>query len=162
MLKFFALIFFFTPHLFSFSQKKKKPEPVLYLDSIRLTTNKIFDLTKLASVNETNDGDTSAPGGKIFLTSKEPKGYNFLTAKDLADKYHITVDSPAIFMFDGRTITDTSKFEIDASYIAKVDITSAVNYLMPSGQKALDLRFLKIYSWDYIKSLDTKKKRKKR
>ena len=96
-----------------------------------------------------------------FIKSKNLAEYHFFTAKQLADKYHITADSPAIFMLDGRVITDTSQFEIDSSFIGKIEITTNVNYAMPSGIKLLDLRFLKILSWDYLAELESKKKKKR-
>ena len=144
-----------------YSQKRPKAEPVYYLDSVRLKANKIFDPAKIETITQVFDNDTSAPGGKIFIKSKSLTEYQFFTAKQLADKYHITADSPAIFMLDERVIRDTSQFEIDSSYIAKIEITTNVNYAMPSGKKLLDLRFLKILSWGYLAELESKKKKKR-
>ena len=144
-----------------YSQKRPKAEPVYYLDSVRLKANKIFDPAKVETITQVFDNDTSAPGGKIFIKSKNLTKYQFFTAKQLADKYHITADSPAIFMLDERVIRDTSQFEIDSSYIAKIEITTNVNYAMPSGKKLLDLRFLKILSWGYLAELESKKKKKR-
>ena len=85
------------------------------MDSIRIKGNKIFDPTKIETITQVFDDDTSAPDGKIFIKSVNPTTYQFLTAKNLADMYHISADTPAVFMLDGRVIIDTSKFEIDMS-----------------------------------------------
>jgi hypothetical protein len=102
-----------------------------------------FDPNKIDNINVVRDKDPSAPFGKVFIKSKNPKDFNFLSAQDIARLNNISIKTISIFMLDNQIIMDTSSFKIDSSYIKKIEIIKAseIEYL---PQNIPDLAILKI------------------
>jgi hypothetical protein len=102
-----------------------------------------FDPNKIDNINVVRDKDPSAPYGKVFIKSKNPKDFNFLSAQDIARLNNISIKTISIFMLHNQIIMDTSSFKIDSSYIKKVEIIKAseIEYL---PQNIPDLAILKI------------------
>ena len=117
--------------------------PIYYLDSVRVKTIGTFDPNKIDNINVVHDKDPSAPYGKVFIKSKNPKDFNFLSAKDIARLNNISIKTISFFMLDNQIIMDTVSFKIDSSYIKKIEIIKAseIEYL---PQNIPDLAILKI------------------
>jgi hypothetical protein len=121
-----AITFLFSAFtLFSYAQK----EPMLFLDSVRITKDQMyFDPNKIETINVVKTHDTtSKTNGKIFITSKKPHDFNFLTLAQVKNTFAKNISSPTIFMLDNEFIKDTTTFKIDFSYILKVEITKAAD-----------------------------------
>lgn len=110
-----------------------KWRPLYYLDSVIIEPGFYFDPNKIADMNVVgNYYDSSRQiHGKVFLTSKAPKSYKFLTITDITSTYKKGIQTPTIFMVDNDFLTGTTNFKIDSSYILKVELTSTaeINYL---------------------------------
>lgn len=126
----FTLLTFISINAFSQS-KTLNNNPVYFLDSVRVTTLGIFDPNKIDNINVVREKDPTAPNGKIFITSKNPESFNFLSAHDIAKANNIPAKTISIFMLDNEVIKDTATFKIDSSYILRVDIIKAseIKYL---------------------------------
>ncbi|GAB2825099.1 hypothetical protein GCM10027043_28110 [Ferruginibacter profundus] len=140
------------------TNKKNKSEPVYFLDSIRLDKITLFNPDKIESVNEINDGDTTAPGGKIYMKSKNPNDYKFLSIQDIAQLNNIEKNAPVILILDDHIVNDNSSIMIDSSYIVKmwrvqIEENSFVRSNLP------DQKIIKIITPEYI---DPKHKKKKK
>ena len=97
---------------------------VVYLDSVKIELAQThFDPAKIKSMNVVNDyiDSTRQIHGKIFIASKNPKDYIFLTITDILKIYRKDTLSQTIFMLDNNFLKDISKFKIDSSYIFSVD-----------------------------------------
>jgi len=120
--------------------------PLYFLDSVSIELSKWhFDPNKLSNVNVVKNyyDSTKRLRGAIFMTSKDPGTYNFLSITDIVAKNQQGLHQPTIFMLDSEVLTDTTSFKIDSSYILKVEITSAsqIDYLRNTQP---DLTILKI------------------
>lgn len=117
--------------LIAFGQRNPKSipfkewQPLYYIDSVNVDFPKYhFELNKLKSMQVVNSyiDSTKQIHGKIFMTSKNPKDYKFLTMQDITNRYRKDKFSPGIFMLDNEFLKDTVHFRIDSSYILKIDI----------------------------------------
>src|SRR5688500_15547949 len=132
-MKTFILLISFFSSLVGYGQEPShsKPgtnwRPLVYLDSILLTGNSVFDPNKIASLNVVKNyyDSTKLIHGKIFITSNDPKSFNFLTISDITTTYKSATKTPTIFMLDNEFLKDITTFTIDSSYILKVEITRA-------------------------------------
>ena len=125
-MKTFIILISFSISLVAYGQQSSHSKKVtdwrqlVFLDSVLLTANSVFDPNKIASVNVVKDYYDSAKQihGKIFITSKDPKNFNFLTISELATAYKKATNTPTIFMLDNEFIKDTTTFKIDSSSLA--------------------------------------------
>ena len=115
--------------------------PLYFLDSAKIELSQWhFDLNKLSSVNVVKNYYDSAKlrRGAIFMTSKDPKSYNFLpiagiinkflSITDILNKYKQGLQKPTIFMLNNEFLKDTAAFKIDLSYVLKVEIATASEF----------------------------------
>ena len=136
---FIFLLSFFVSFIVQGQQSARlKPiaewQPLFFLDSVNTgTTPLYFDANKIAGINIVQNYFDSAKQihGKIFITSKDPKSYHFMTIPEIANNYKRDIKMPAIFMLDNEFLKDIATFKIDSSYILKVEITTAaeIEYL---------------------------------
>ena len=150
-MKIFIILISFSLSFVGYGQQSSHSKTVtdwrqlVFLDSVLLTVNSIFDPNKIASIYVVKDyyDSTKQIQGKIFITSKDPKSFNFLTISDLATTYKKDTNTPTIFMLDNEFLKDTTTFKIDSSFILKVEITrtSEIEYLKNTHP---DLTILKI------------------
>ncbi len=96
--------------------------PLLYLDSVQIGSQFQYDPDKIASVDVVKDYYDSARHihGKIFIRSKVPGSFRFLSVADLTRIYSGDGKAPTIFMVDDGFLMDTTNFRIDSSYVLKV------------------------------------------
>ena len=116
--------------LVAFGQQNSNPrpfkewQPLCYLDSVNIELAQThFDPAKIESMNvvKSHIDSTRQIYGKIYITSKDPKDYNFLTIADISKIYKKDTLSPTIFMLDNDFLKDIALFKIDSSYILRVE-----------------------------------------
>jgi hypothetical protein len=130
-MKFIASIFLVFLTFASYSQVTKaisanpKKEVLFFLDSVRVGKNQVyFDFNKLAGMNVAKDTDaTSQIDGRIYMKSKNPKDYKFLTLKGIEKTYAKSVSGSTLFMIDNVILKDDiSTYKIDSAYILNVEV----------------------------------------
>src|SRR5665213_738399 len=120
--------------------------PLFYLDSVNVEMSKLlFDANKLSAIKVTNNYYDSSMQihGKVYMTSKDPKSYNFLTISQILRSYKKGIQTPTIFMLDNEILKDTSNFKIDSSYIVKVLLVQNAGIKYPKSTMG-DSTILKI------------------
>ncbi len=132
-MKFIALIFLMSLTFTSYGQVTKtisantKKEPLLFLDSTRIDKNQLyFDPDKIADINVVKED------GKIYIKSKNPKDYNFLTLKGIEKTYAKAVSGSTLFIIDNKILKDDiSTYKIDSTYILSVEVlkSTEIEYL---------------------------------
>ena len=136
-------LFLTLPSLHTFSQTDKK-EPAFYLDSVRIPMG-TFSPTKIENINVVRDNDPTTPNGKVYIKSKNPKDFKFISAQDILKANNISIGTISIFILDNEIIKDTSTFKIDSSYILNVEVIKAseIEYL---PHNIPNLAILKIFT----------------
>jgi hypothetical protein len=127
----FLLFIILSLSLVSFGQQNSNPkpfkewQPLYYLDSVNVEFSELhFDPEKIESMNVVKSyiDSIGQNHGKIFITSKDPKDYNFLTISDITKTYKKDTLSPTVFMLDNEFLKDITKFKIDSNYILNVEL----------------------------------------
>ncbi len=150
------LLIFFTCISFSaigqqpknIAKNVKEIKPLCYLDSSLIEIeNLYFDPNKIADVYmPKNTLDTLRPQGRIFIKSKEPKSFNFLTIADIQKKYFTnTSNSTTVFMLDNDFLKSIENFRVDSSYILKVEIINSKELAHLNNLNA-DFTILRIFT----------------
>lgn len=105
--------------------------PVVYFDSIPTRMELFyFDRSKIkdvVSVQSKFDSSTNS-SGKIYITSKNPKDYNFLSFTELKSKYIGFNKKPVLLLLNGNFIKNPTQINIDSSYIYKVEVESGADF----------------------------------
>jgi len=137
-MKTLIILFWLSVSLVTYGQQKTKPaaewQPIYFLDSTIVELSQLhFDPDKLAEIKVDGNYYDSAKQihGKVFITSKQPNSYNFLTIHDIAKTYYNGNYSPIIFILDNDLLKDTLNFKIDSSYVLKIELIKAteIDYL---------------------------------
>ena len=139
-MKIILSIFCLGVSFFSFGQLKESVKalstvfisnPVVYFDSIPTRMELFyFDTIKIKSmvtVQGKFDSSTNS-SGKIYITSKNPKDYNFLSFTDLKSKYIGSNKKPVLLLLNGNFIKNPTQINIDSSYIHKVEVESGADF----------------------------------
>lgn len=130
-MKLLALIFFMSLTLTSYGQTTKtinaNPKKVVlfFLDSTQINKNQLyFDQNKIANISVVKERDTTNQiDGRMYIKSKNPKDYNFLTLKGIEKAYAKSVSGSTLFMIDNMILKDgISTYKIDSTYILNVEI----------------------------------------
>lgn len=105
--------------------------PVVYFDSIPTRMEFFyFDRSKIkdvVSVQSKFDSSTNS-SGKIYITSINPKNYNFLSFIDLKNKYIGNNKKPVLLLLNGNFIKNPTNINIDSSYIYKVEVETGADF----------------------------------
>lgn len=117
---------------FSFGQlliNNSKPEA--YLDSNKIELEHfLFDQNKIEKfevVNNIFDARTNTTG-RIYMTSKKPQTFNFLSYQQIKTKYFSDRTKPILLLINGTLIKSPAKLNIDSSYINKVEVETGEEY----------------------------------
>ena len=119
--------------------------PMYYLDSVKIARLPIFDAAKVDSINIVSEDEPgSNTHGKIFIKTKSPRDFKFLTMADVKAIYKAGDSGPAIYMLDNDLLNDTATFRIDSSYILSVQITRAseISYLKDTSPGLFILKII--------------------
>ncbi len=137
-MKFTTSIFLVFLALTSYGQVTKatitnpKKEVLFFLDSVRIGKNQLyFDPNEIANIDVVKD-TTKQYDGRIYIKSKNPKDYNFLTLKNIEKTYSKAVSGSTLFMIDNVILKDNiSTYKIDSIYILNVEVlkSTEIEYL---------------------------------
>ncbi len=139
-MKIAVLVFFFSIALKSFGQVKEvnkydaENKVWYFLDSVRIGKNQMyFAPDKIANINVVKEKDTLNQGvGIIYIKSKNPKDFNFLTLESIEKTYTKKVSSSTLFMINNVILkNELSTYKIDSAYILNVEVLKAteIEYL---------------------------------
>jgi hypothetical protein len=131
----FIVFISLSPVAFGQQNSIRKPfkewQPLCYLDSVSIDLSQThFDHARIKSMNVVKNyiDSTRQIYGKIFISSKNPRGYDFLTISDISKTYKIDTLSPTIFMLENEFLKAITRFKIDSSYILKVELLRASEF----------------------------------
>ena len=118
--------------IISFAQLKiYDNKPSVYLDSAKIELEYfLFDQSKIEKFDVVKN-HTLIPtnhSGSIFITSKQPKNFNFLSYEEIKRKYFSDKTKPILFLLNGNFVKSASKINIDSSYISKVEVETGADY----------------------------------
>ena len=119
--------------IISFAQLKiYDNKPSVYLDSTKIELeyflfdqNKIekFEVVKNHFATQTNNS------GSIYITSKQPQNFNFLSYKEIKRKYFSNKTKPVLLLLNGNFVKNFAKINIDSSYISKVEVETGDDFM---------------------------------
>ena len=110
---------------------ENKPKPVCFLDSTKIDmANTVFDPNKIADIRVEKGYDTiNHTQGRVYITSKNPKDYYFVSLGEIKEKYAKGATAPALFMLNNSFLQNNiSTFKIDTSYILNVEILRGADF----------------------------------
>ena len=117
-----------------FGQKKTTEEPAIFVDSTQVATKMMqyMDPNEIESVN-VDKKDVSINGklyhGQIYITSKNPTKYNFITLDQIKSEFTKIKSSEIIYMINGEFIKEDLKaLVLDRNYILKVEVTNSNDF----------------------------------
>ncbi|GAA4340624.1 hypothetical protein GCM10023149_52210 [Mucilaginibacter gynuensis] len=147
----FALIFIafaFALNTQAQSHSDNAAKPAYYLDSVKFGNSLetfVFDMDKIAEISVMkNEG----PAGAVYIKSKNPADFNFLSLPQVA-LYYTGKKGPYLFMLNGKILTDISQIKIDASFIAICQKTNTKDIAYLKGTPAMSI--LNIQTRDKVK-----------
>lgn len=139
----FSILFFTT--LF-FGQNTKTEEPAVFIDSNLIARNAIeyINQNEIESVNVVKK-DTIINAvlfrGQLYITSKNPKKYDFLTLEKIKNEFTKIKSNDVVYMVNGAFIKDNiDTFKLDRNYIFAVEVTnSEAFYNLKKGDIKFDI-----------------------
>jgi hypothetical protein len=146
-MKIFVLLLLLPFSFIAYGQQHPKSDPtaegkpLYFLDSVNFELSQWhFDPNKISGINIVKNHYDSANRrrGAMFITSKDPKSYTFLSITDVLNKFlplreilhknQQGLQKPTIFILDNDFLKDTATFKIDSSYVLKVEISRASEF----------------------------------
>ena len=116
----------------SFAQSKSYDnKPSVYLDSTKIELEYfLFDQNKIDKFEIAKNHFTSTTKnlGSIYITSKQRKGFNFLSYFEIKRQYFSNITKPILLLVNGNFIKTFTKINIDSSYISKVEVEIGDDY----------------------------------
>ena len=107
-------------------------QPMFFLDSIQININRFFfspDKINNVSVVKGDLDPVTKTKGKVYINSKDPKDFNFISFDELKSKYTSSNNSPIIFILDDKFLLEKSKFyKIDSSYILRIVVLKGSDF----------------------------------
>jgi len=118
--------------LITFAQKiLSYDKPSVYLDSNKIELEHyLFDqnnIEKVDVIKKEFDPLTNS-SGKIYITSKNPKDYHFLSFTDFKNKYLGNNKKPVLLLINGNFIKNPTNIKIDSAYIFNVEVESGADF----------------------------------
>lgn len=117
---------------FSFGQLLiNNTKPDVYLDSNQIELEHfLFDQNKIEKfdvVKENSDARINTRAS-IYMTSKMPQSFDFLSYQQIKTKYFSDRTKPILLLLNGNFIKSPAKLNIDSSYINKVEVETGEEY----------------------------------
>jgi hypothetical protein len=114
-----------------FGQNNKTEEPAIFIDSVLVATNTIeyIDPNDIESINVIKK-NTTIDGvlyyGQMYITSKNPKKYDFLSLEQIKSEFTKIKSKDVIYMINGALIkTNIETLKLDRNYILSVEVTNS-------------------------------------
>ena len=118
--------------MISFAQPKFYDEnPTVYLDSTKIELEYfLFDQNKIHNIDIVKKpfSTPTKNSGMIYITSKQPNNFNFLSYVEIKRKYFADKTKPILLLLNGIFIKSPTKIHIDSSYISKVEVETGDDY----------------------------------
>lgn len=124
-------IFLFLLSVTSFAYGQSMPahhsRPVaIFIDSVRVSSTymQYIQPDSIKDVFVTKDFVDKANNvyGALYITTKNPKAYNFIGLDAIKKVYGIVAPGLTIYMVNKELVQDTQYFKLDSSSIAKVEV----------------------------------------
>lgn len=123
-----------------------------YVDNIYVGDNTLpchFDPDQILSLNV--DKESS----KIFMTTKNPANFNFLSLQEIRNKYVKSSNPSALYLLDGRLVKDHSQ-KIDEKYILSIQISTSDSIVsLKDAQVKFDIIEISTRSKENLKKSNT-------
>jgi hypothetical protein len=114
-----------------FGQNTKNSDAAMFFDSILMPANmfEYIEKSEIESVNVVKK-DTLIKKvlyqGQLYITSKNPKKYNFISLHQIKSEYTKIKSNDVIYMVNGVFIKDNiDTFKLDRNYILEVEVTNS-------------------------------------
>ena len=104
---------------------------VFFLDSTKIDPAiTVFDPNKIATVKVEREFDTiTYKQGRVYMVSKNPKDYYFVSLDEIKAKYAKNATAPVLFMINNSFLQNNiSAFKIDTSYILNVEVLRGTDF----------------------------------
>ena len=106
-------------------------KPAVYLDSNKIDLEYfLFDQNKIERldvVKQIFDVRTNT-SGTIYITSKQPKSFNFFSYQQIKSRFFSDKLKPILLLLNGDFVKNPNKLNIDSSYIYKVEVESGADF----------------------------------
>lgn len=105
--------------------------PRVFVDSVQTKLNYfIFDTNKISSIDiqKSTSDDLIPPVDRIYITSKFPGDYNFLSYRDLKEKYFRNTTKPVLLLVNSIFLKNPSAINIDSSFIYNVEVDTGADF----------------------------------
>jgi hypothetical protein len=125
-----TLCFLFLSTLF-FGQNNKTEEPAIFIDSLLVATNTIEyinpnDIESINVIKKNTTIDGVLYYGQMYITSKNPKKYDFLSLEQIKSEFTKIKSKDVIYMINGTLIkTNIETLKLDRNYILSVEVTNS-------------------------------------
>jgi hypothetical protein len=130
MKQFLTFFTLFLTTLF-FGQKTKEPNSAMFFDAVLMPVNMLeyIEKSEIKSVTvvkkDTTINDISYQG-QLYITSKNPKKYDFISLEQIKDNFTKIKSNDVIYMVNGTLIKDNVvTFKLDRNYILEVEVTNS-------------------------------------
>ncbi|NQX37394.1 hypothetical protein SAMN05421820_103625 [Pedobacter steynii] len=95
-------------------------QPHYYVDNIYVGDNIFIHL----DANQILSLDVDKESSKIFITTKNPASFNFLSLQEIRNKYVKSTYPRALYLLNGKLVKDHSQ-KIDEKYILSIQISTS-------------------------------------
>jgi len=114
-----------------FGQNNKTEEPAVFFDSNLIARNAIeyINQNEIESMNVVKKDttiNTVLYRGQLYITSKKPKKYDFMSLEKIKSEFTKIKSNDVIYMVNGTLIKDNVvTFKLDRNYILEVEVTNS-------------------------------------
>jgi len=123
-----------------------------YVDNIYVGDNTLtfhFDPDQILSL------DVDKESSKIFITTKNPANFNFLSLQAIRNKYVKSSNPTALYLLDGRVVKDNTQ-KIDEKYILSIQISTSDSIVsLKDAQVKFDVIEISTRSKENLKKSNT-------
>jgi hypothetical protein len=114
-----------------FGQNNKTLEPAVFIDLNLVPSNTIEyinqnEIESMKVVKKDTTINTVLYRGQLYITSKKPKKYDFISLEQIKSEFTKIKSNDVIYMVNGKLIKDNVvTFKLDRNYILEVEVTNS-------------------------------------
>jgi hypothetical protein len=116
----------------SLKADSNRNEILYFFDNIQISNEVLsyIDVNKIADVRVTKPtvGPRENYAGRIDITSKSPKDFNFLSFAGIKSKYVNATTKPILLLVNGNFINNAANFKIDDNFISTVEVEQGADF----------------------------------